>query len=104
MLKELSFRVIGGQGLTTVLNWGYDYTEAYTKQASTISNASIAEYGIAEYNTSTAEYSASIVVDDAKSKATGSGTVITVGLDTTIDGRQLSIQEIKVEALVGRKI
>jgi len=104
ILKELTFKVIGGQGSSLVLNWGYDYTEAYTKQALTISNSNIAEYGIAEYNTSEAEYSASIIVEDAKVKSTGSGAVATIGVDATINGRSLSIQELKTEALIGKLV
>tara|TARA_R110002020_G_scaffold415311_1_gene624671 strand:+ start:82 stop:606 length:525 start_codon:yes stop_codon:yes gene_type:complete len=104
ILKEISFRIIGGQGSNLVLNWGYDYTEAYSKQAITIANSNIAEYGIAEYNTSTAEYSASIIVDVAKSKATGSGEVATIGVDAIINGRPLSVQELKTEALIGKLV
>ena len=104
ILKELTFKVIGGQGSSLVLNWGYDYTEAYTKQALTISNSNIAEYGIAEYNTSEAEYSASIIVEDAKVKSTGSGAVATIGVDAIINGRSLSIQELKTEALIGKLV
>ena len=104
ILKELSFKVIGGQGSSLVLNWGYDYTEAYTKQVLTISNSNIAEYGIAEYNTSEAEYSASIIVEDAKVKSTGSGAVATIGVDATINGRSLSIQELKTEVLIGKLV
>lgn len=104
ILKELTFKVIGGQGSTLVLNWGYDYTEAYAKQSITIVNSSIAEYGIAEYNVAASEYSASIIVDDARVKSTGSGTVATIGVDAIINNRSLSIQELKTEALIGRLV
>jgi hypothetical protein len=98
ILKEINFTVIGGQGSPVTVNWGYDYTEGYTKQAVTVANASIAEYGISEYNVSTSEYSATIIID------TGSGRVVTIGLDCTIDERSLSIQEVNIEALIGRLI
>ena len=104
MLKELSFTVIGGSNATVVGNWGYDYTEAYTKQSFTISTSLIAEYGVAEYNVSTSEYSASIVIDVARLKATGSGKVATIGIEATIDQRALSIQELNTEAVIGRLI
>ena len=104
ILKEINFTVIGGQGAPVTVNWGYDYTEGYTKQAVTIANASIAQYGLSEYNVSTSEYSATIVIDTAKAKATGSGRVATIGLDCTINERSLSIQEVNIEALIGRLI
>jgi len=104
MLKELSFTVIGGSGATVVGNWGYDYTQAYTKQAATIATSLIAEYGVSEYNVSTSEYSASIIIDVAKIKATGSGTVATIGVEATIDGNALSLQELNTEAIIGRLV
>jgi hypothetical protein len=104
ILKEINFTVIGGQGSPVTVNWGYDYTEGYTKQAVTVANASIAEYGVSEYNVSTSEYSATIIIDKAKAKATGSGRVATIGLDCTINERSLSIQEVNIEALIGRLI
>lgn len=104
MLKELSFTVIGGSNATVVGNWGYDYTEAYTKQSFTISTSLIAEYGVSEYNVSTSEYSASIVIDVAKVKATGSGKVATIGLEATIDGASVSLQELNTEAIIGRLV
>lgn len=104
ILKEINFTVIGGQDTSVTVNWGYDYTEGYSKQVVTIANASIAEYGLSEYNVSTSEYSATIIIDKAKAKATGSGRVVTIGLDCTIDERSLSIQEVNIEALIGRLI
>ena len=104
MLKELSFTIIGGSGVEVVGNWGYDYTEAYTKQASSVATGLIAEYGVAEYNDSAAEYSASIVIDVARVKATGSGKVATIGLEVTIDGQALSLQELNTEAIIGRLV
>ena len=104
MLKELSFTVIGGSGAEVVGNWAYDYTEAYTKQAFTVATSLIAEYGVAEYNVSTSEYSASIVIDVARVKATGSGKVATIGVEATIDGGALSLQELNTEAIMGRLV
>jgi len=104
MLKELSFTVIGGSGATIVGNWGYDYTESYTKQSASIATSLIAEYGVSEYNVSTSEYSASIIIDVAKIKATGSGKVATIGIEATIDGGALSLQELNTEAIIGRLV
>ena len=104
MLKEISFTVIGGSGSEIVGNWAYDYTEGYSKQAFTVATSLIAEYGISEYNVSTSEYSATIVIDVARLKATGSGKVATIGIEATIDQRALSIQELNTEAVIGRLI
>tara|TARA_E500000318_G_scaffold42543_1_gene40669 strand:+ start:1928 stop:3448 length:1521 start_codon:yes stop_codon:yes gene_type:complete len=104
MLKEISFTVIGGSGSQVVGNWAYDYTEGYDKQAFTVATSSIAEYGVSEYNVSTSEYSATIVIDVARVKATGSGKVATIGIEAIINGGALSIQELNTEAILGRLI
>jgi len=104
MLKEISFTVIGGSGSQVIGNWAYDYTEGYSKQAFTVATSLIAEYGVSEYNVSTSEYSATIVIDVAKVKATGSGKVATIGIEAIINGGALSIQELNTEAILGRLI
>jgi len=104
ILKEISFKIIGGSNNKVVLNWGYDYTEGYSKQTTTVAATNIAEYGIAEYNVSTSEYSPSIGVDTLKVKPTGTGSVVTIGMDATINANGMSIQELNTEALIGRLI
>lgn len=104
LLKEITFTIVGGQGTTLLLNWGYDYTEGYTKQLLTADPASIAEYGISEYNVETSQYNASVVINKATSKATGSGRVVAIGLDATINGNSFSIQDVNIETFIGRTI
>ena len=64
-LKKFNMTIIGGQNTPTTLNWGYDYTESYTKQAFTFGSSNIGEYGVSEYNT-TAEYTSSILIKHTK--------------------------------------
>ena len=104
MLKEISFTVIGGSESQVVGNWAYDYREDYSTQSFTIAKSQQAEYGISEYNVATSQYGVSNVIDIASIKATGSGKVATIGIEATIDGGSLSIQELNTEALLGRLI
>ena len=105
ILKEIIITFIGGQGAQAVVNWGYDYSQAYTKQVVEINSGSkTAYYNENEYNVSTSEYSASVVVDRPKTKTTGSGTVVTIGMDATINQNALSLQELNIQALIGRMI
>jgi hypothetical protein len=113
ILKEIIMTFIGGQGAQVVINWGYDYTQAYAKQIVTIDSGSKTGYfGVSEYESDIvarptskwAEYSASIIVDRPKTKTTGSGTVVTIGMDATINQNALSLQEVNIQALIGRMI
>jgi len=104
MLKEISFTVIGGSESQVIGNWAYDYKEDYSTQSFTIAKSNQAEYGISEYNVATSQYGVTNVIDIASIKATGSGKVATIGIEATIDGGSLSIQELNTEALLGRLI
>jgi len=101
-LKKLNITIIGGQNTTATLNWGYDYTSAYTKQVFNFASANVAEYGIAEYNTSDAEYNASVVIQKPGVNTSGAGTVVQIGLEAQINNAPFSIQKIDIHALVGR--
>jgi hypothetical protein len=103
-LKKFTLTIIGGQNTQAVLNWGYDYSSSYTKEAFTFADKKIAEYGIAEYNTSEAEYSASIIINTNGFNGTGSGSVVTVGIEATVNDAPFSIQKIDILALLGRLI
>ena len=78
--------------------------QSYNRQAFEVSTAFIAEYGISEYNVATSEYSSGFVVGIQKLKTTGSGKVVTIGIDATISGKAVSIQELNTEAIIGRLI
>ena len=102
-LKKFNLTIIGGNDTPTTLNWGYDYTESYTKQAFVFGSSDIAEYGLSEYNT-TAEYSSSILINTPKVNTSGSGEVVTIGLEAEINDAAFSIQKIDIHALLGRLI
>jgi len=102
-LKKFNLTIIGGNDTPTTLNWGYDYTESYTKQAFIFGSSSIAEYGASEYNT-TAEFSSSILINTPKVNTSGSGEVVTIGIEAEINDAAFSIQKIDIHALLGRLI
>ena len=103
-LKKFTITVIGGQNTDSTLSWGYDYTTNFTKQVFSLSGSSNAgEYGLSEYNT-TAEYTASAVINTPKVNTSGSGEVVTIGVESELNGSAFSIQKIDIHALLGRLI
>jgi hypothetical protein len=102
-LKKFNLTIIGGQSTPTTLNWGYDYAQKYTKQAFIFGAGTLAEYGITEYNT-TGEYTSSILINTPKVNTSGSGEVVTIGLEAEINDAAFSIQKIDIHALLGRLI
>ena len=59
-------------------------------------------YNISEFNTN-GEYSSSIaLIKRKKINASGQGTVVAVGVETTVEGNSIALQEINIQALMGR--
>jgi hypothetical protein len=102
-LKKFNLTIIGGQNTETALNWGYDYLTDYSKQSFNFGTSNLAEYGVAEYNEA-AEYSASIIIQTPKVNGSGSGSVVTFGIEAQINDAAFSIQKIDILALLGRLI
>lgn len=100
-LKKMRITVIGGSSATAILKWGYDYEESYAEEVFQFGSSSIAQFNISEFNT-TAEYNAGITINNPSVNASGSGTTITFGVETDIDGGNFSIQKIDILALIGR--
>ena len=60
------------------------------------------QYNISEYNT-TAEYSSSgSLINTEKINTGGSGSLVTVGLTTNVDGNEIAFQELNIHSLIGR--
>tara|TARA_R110000744_G_scaffold136799_3_gene246915 strand:- start:248 stop:1771 length:1524 start_codon:yes stop_codon:yes gene_type:complete len=101
-LKKINLTTFNGGGSTITLNWAFDYSEAYKKQAYILPQSNVAQYNISEFNT-LAEYSSSIaLIKRKKINASGQGTVVSVGVETTVDGNSIALQEINIQALMGR--
>jgi hypothetical protein len=105
-LKKFKMTIIGDAAAQSVLNWGYDYSDAYFKQTfnSKRTNANTAFYGVSEYNVTTSEYTAGTQTQVPNVHGSGHGTVVTVGLESTISGTDFSIQKIDINVLLGRLI
>ena len=101
-LKKINLTTFDGAEATVVLNWAYDYSGAYTKQAYVLPKSNVGQYNISEFNTE-AEYSSSIaLINRQKINASGQGTVVSVGVETTVEGKSIAIQELNIHALLGR--
>jgi hypothetical protein len=101
-LKKVVLTTEGGQGDNAALLWSYDYTSKFTTQLFNIRDVNLAYYGVSEYNVSTSEYSEYEAINREKINTSGGGTLITVGVDNTVDGNDFAVQEMNIHALLGR--
>ncbi len=103
-LKKFNITIIGNVASPTTLVWGYDYTGDYTKKTfgTALENTPISEYGVSEFNIG--KFTAGVDIQRPRINTSGSGTVVTIGIESSINGAPYSIQQIDVHALLGRLI
>jgi hypothetical protein len=105
ILKKISVVVIGGTNQNVFIKWGFDFKTNYLSATTTIPVQGVSEYGIAEYGanaTVVAEYSDGVALNTLKVSATGTGKVVQTGYESDINGSQLSIQKIEIQAKNGK--
>ena len=101
-LKKINLTTFDGAEAIVALSWAYDYGGNYRKQAYTLPKSNVGQYNISEFNTE-AEYSSSIaLINRQKINTSGQGTVVSVGVETSVDGNSIAIQELNIHALLGR--
>jgi len=100
VLKNITAIVIGGSNQYLTIKWGYDYSGAYQAQNMYIPTQTSYEYGIAEYNI--AEYTSGVLIKTLRANASGAGKIVQTGYETTINGTQLSLQKIEIQAKDGK--
>jgi hypothetical protein len=100
ILKKISFSVVGGSGATVVLKYGFDYSNNYSSQVMILRSVSFSEYGSAEFGVD--EFSIGAVFDNQKIQVGGAGNVIQLGVETFIDGSEMSIQKLDIFCKAGR--
>ena len=100
ILKKINMTFIGGNGADATIKYGFDYSSQYLSRNIVLGNINIAEYGISEYNIG--EYTAGVVFDNQKIQASGSGNVLQMGVETVVNGFEISIQKLDCYVKTGR--
>ena len=116
-LKKFNITVIGNVSAQTTLAWGYDYTNEFNKKifSTEQANSAVAEFNIAKFGRKEdltvpeptyveSLYTIGTDIQRPKINTNGSGSVVTIGIESTINGAPYSIQQIDVHALLGRLI
>ena len=102
ILKKVRPTIIGGNNANIILKWAYDFKTATNSRVFTVSDLIPGFYGESEFNV--AQFSEGEIVSRKDFNTAGYGTVVTVGIETDINGYGMSIQEINVLALVGKTL
>lgn len=100
VLKKIGMTFIGGNGADAIIKYGFDYTNQYYSRPISLGDLVVAEYGTAQYNIS--KYTAGVVFDNEKIQASGSGNVLQLGVETVVNGFEISIQKLDCFVKLGR--
>ena len=101
-LKKLRPTVVGGSGASLFVKWAYEFETVYNTAFLSLSTQGLAEYNVAEFNVG--EFAIGEQTSRTAINANGSGGTLSIGVESDIDGFELSLQEINVLALTGRTL
>lgn len=103
-LKHIVVTTFNGAGSSVTLQWAYDYAQDYRKQVYQLNSDNSGQYAGSAYNTSAQYSAASVLINRQRVGATGSGSVVQIGLATTVFGKEIAIQQLNVHSLIGRVV
>ena len=102
ILKKLRPTIVGANSATVIMYWGYDLTTDYRSTEFTVGNQEPAFYNVSEFTVG--EFTGGALTSRRQINATGGGSIVTVGLESAINGFPLSLQEINVLVLIGKTL
>ena len=100
ILKRIGITVIGGSAQDFIIKTGTDYTDSYQSYPASLTEGTVHEYGVAEYNVST--YALGTKSEVIRLPSGGAGNVVQVGFEADIDGTELSVQKMDIFIKQGR--
>lgn len=102
MLKDVSFIFIGGWDTTIAVKWDVDYGSNYASKVFSFPDSTAGEFGVGEFGI--AEYSPGVVINKKNITLSKTGNVFQLGVEATIDGSPLSVQQIDIFVKGGRTV
>ena len=99
--KKIVPSLISEGSVEVGIKWAYDFTNDFKTQLFTIDSQSSAYYGEDEFNESSFSAGSS-KISAKRINTSGSGNLVSVGLECTINASPLSIQEFNIQATIGR--
>ena len=102
MLKDVSFMFVGGADTTLAVKWEVDYGSNYASKVFSFLPSSSSEFGVDEYTV--AQFSPGVLINRKSITLSKTGRVFQIGIEATIDGSPLSIQQIDIFVKGGRTV
>ena len=112
--KRLAVLMLGGNGQTVVLKWAFDFVDTFTTFSRTIGDITFAEFNIAEFgekwvtveggavSVQADEYAGTAIYNRTKTPMSKSGQLVKFGINITIEGSAVALQQIDMYSKFGR--
>lgn len=113
ILKRASATAVGSSQQSFSIKASFDYSGKFFSFPFTIAAVPVSEYGICEYGSNglriptdsgsgVSEYTGGVALDRIQSAAAGTGSILQIGVEATINGGSLAIQKLDIYAKQGR--
>ena len=107
LVKKIKPTLIGSNNASAFIYFGYDFETTYRATEFAIGNQTPAYFDVNEFGTNSSplsEFTGGELTTQKNLNATGNGATVVVGLEADINGFALSLQEINVQALLGKTV
>ncbi len=103
ILKRMNCTVTTNASTTVTLKWYFDFAQtALTGQITTDADVTISEYGTSDTEYGVAEFTSGSQTFNLSSPLYGSGKIMKLGLESSINGAKVEIQRLDILAKLGR--
>jgi hypothetical protein len=101
-LKKLRPTIFGGENSNIFFRWAYDFNSSSSSEIITLTSDATSEYNVAEFNIG--QFTTGQFLSRPAVNTSGSGGTLSINMESDIDGKEMSLQEINVLALLGKTI
>jgi hypothetical protein len=101
-LKKLRPTIFGGENSNIFFRWAYDFNSSSSSEIITLTSDATSEYNVAEFNIG--QFTTGQFLSRPAVSTSGSGGTLSINMESDIDGKEMSLQEINVLALMGKTI
>ena len=101
-LKKIRPTIFGGENSNIFFRWAYDFNSSSASATITLTSDATSEYNVAEFNVG--QFTSGQFLSRNNVNTTGSGGTLSINMESDINGKEMSLQEINVLALLGRTI
>ena len=101
-LKKIRPTVFGGEGATLFFRWSYDFNTSTGSSSVTLSDHATSEFNVDEFNIG--QFSTGKILSRKNVNASGSCGTLSINMEADVDGKEISLQEINVLALLGKTL